>query len=351
MKKKILFICGSLNQTMQMHGIAMHFPEYFCFFSPYYIGGFHDSLVNKVFNRSILGGNYRIQTEAYLNKNNLPVDYKGLQNAYDFVFTCQDLIIPANIRHTKIFLVQEGMTDHERLRYHLVKKLGFPRFVAGTAATGLSDAYTLFFVASEGYKDMFMNKGINPEKIRVTGIPNFDNAQSFLDNDFACKHYVLAITSNLREVMEHENRKQFIRNAQAIANGRMLIFKLHPGENHKRATREITTWAPEAIVLSFGNTNHLVANCDVLVARRSSVVYIALALGKEVHADIPHDVLHRMLPIQNNGTSAQRIAETTKRYLETLPDEYYTMYHNIHGRKPSPHYASRDYPRHEEVCA
>jgi len=351
MKKKILFICGSLNQTMQMHSISMHFPEYSCFFSPYYIGGLRDAFVNKIFNRSILGGNYKIQTEAYFNTNKLPVDYKGLHHDYDFVFTCQDLIIPENIRNKKIFLVQEGMTDSERFRYYLVKRFSLPRFFAGTAATGLSDAYNLFFVASEGYKDMFLNKGINPDKIRVTGIPNFDNARSYLNNDFACWHYVLAITSNLREVMEYENRKQFILKAQSIANGKMLIFKLHTGENHKRATREINKWAPEAIVLTFGNTNHLVANCDVLVARRSSVVYIALALGKEVHADIPNSVLQQLLPIQNNGTSARNIALSTKQYLDKLPNEYYAMYHSIQTQKQSLQYNSRDYSYYEEVCA
>ena len=32
----IRFICGSLNQTMMMHKIAMQLQEHRCFFTPYY---------------------------------------------------------------------------------------------------------------------------------------------------------------------------------------------------------------------------------------------------------------------------------------------------------------------------
>jgi hypothetical protein len=75
-----------------------------------------------------------------------------------------------------------------------------------------------------------------------------------------------------------------------------------------RATREIAQAAPQARVFADGNTNHMVANCDVLVTRYSSVVLVALALGKEVHSDIPRDVLASYRPVQNGGTSARRIA-------------------------------------------
>ena len=41
--KKILFICGSLNQTTQMHQIANELPEYRKVFSPYYLSLIHIS--------------------------------------------------------------------------------------------------------------------------------------------------------------------------------------------------------------------------------------------------------------------------------------------------------------------
>jgi hypothetical protein len=54
--------------------------------------------------------------------------------------------------------------------------------LAGTAATGLSDAYHAFCVASEGYRDFFIRKGARPEKIIITGIPNFDNCEQNISN-------------------------------------------------------------------------------------------------------------------------------------------------------------------------
>jgi hypothetical protein len=59
----------------------------------------------------------------------------------------------------------------------------------------------------------------------------------------------------------------------------------------------------------------MIANCDVLVTRYSSVVYVAVALGKEVHADIDAVTLRRLAPIQNGGTSARRIANACRRFL------------------------------------
>jgi len=333
MKKNILFICGSLNQTMQMHAIAQHFPEYACYFTPYYIGDFRDDLVKVVFDRSILGGAYRRQTEAYLAEHNLDVDEKGMANTYDFVFTCQDIIVPSNIRHKKIFLVQEGMTDREGLRFHTMKKMGLPRWFAGTSSTGLSDAYCLFFVASEGYRTLFARKGISLNKLRVTGIPNFDNAEEYLNSEFPYSGYVLAVTSNLREVLEYENRKQLILKACDIAGNRQLIFKLHPNENINRAIREINRHAPGALIFSTGNTNIMVAHCSALVTRRSSVMYIAYALGKKVYADISEEEIKNMMPIQNNGTSARSIADITKAYLESLSGEFYTEYHAAYAHK------------------
>ena len=187
--------------------------------------------------------------------------------------------------------------------------------------TGMSDAYSDFCVMSEGYRDLFIRKGVDPSKIRVTGIPNFDHAASFLDNDFPHRGYVLAATSCLRETLKYEDRKGFIQKARRIAAGRQLIFKLHPNENIPRATREIQESAPEALVYPDGNTDHMIANCDVLVTKYSSVVYVAVALGKEIHSDLDPETLRRLAPIQNGGTAGRRIAELCLRRLEESPLE------------------------------
>jgi len=213
-------------------------------------------------------------------------------------------------------LVQEGMTDPETLMFHLVKNLKMPRFLASTSVTGLSDCYQLFFVASEGYKNLFIKKGVDPAKIRVTGIPNFDNCKEYLNNNFPYHNFVLVATSDRRETLGYENRKKFILKSLEIANGRQLIFKLHPNENVKRATNEIKKFAPEALVYSDYNINFMIANCDVLITKYSSVVYVGIALGKEVYSDFDIGHLKELCPIQNNGKSAERIAKIAKAHLE-----------------------------------
>jgi hypothetical protein len=82
-----------------------------------------------------------------------------------------------------------------------------------------------------------------------------------------------------------------------------------------RATREIGALAPHAPVFAEGHTGHMIANCDVLVTRYSSVVYVGLALGKEIHADMDLDSLRALMPIQNGGRSAAHIADVCRRRL------------------------------------
>ena len=181
--------------------------------------------------------------------------------------------------------------------------------------TGLSDAYRAFCVASEGYRDFFIRKGVRPEKIVVTGIPNFDNCRRYCSNDFPYRHYVLVCTSPLRETFQGEDRKAFIRRAVEIAGGRPLIFKLHPNENVERATREIHRHAPGAMVFTTGSAEEMIANCDVLITRFSSTAFVGLALGKETYSDFDMDEMRRLTPVQN-GSAALNIANVCRRFLE-----------------------------------
>jgi hypothetical protein len=200
-------------------------------------------------------------------------------------------------------LVQEGITDTESSVFHLVKRLRFlPRWLAGTSTTGLSDAYQAFCVASEGYRDFFVRKGVRPEKIVVTRIPNFDDCRRYQRNAFPYRHYVLACTSPLREIFRREDRKAFIRRAVELAAERTLLFKLHPNENIERATREI----------------HRHANCDALITHFSSTALVGLALGKETYSDFDMDQLRRLMPVQN-GSVAFNIANVCRRILDVAP--------------------------------
>lgn len=319
MKRKILFIGGSLNQTTQMHAIARHLEaEYDCYFSPMYADGLLRRLAEAGYlDFTIMGGRFRHQTETYLNEHNLRVDYRGDGHDYALVLMGTDLIVPRNVRGRKFILVQEGMTDPENLAYYLVKWFGLPRYLASTSTNGLSNAYDLFCVASEGYRDLFIRKGVRPEKITVTGIPNYDNSARLLHNDFPLHDYVLAATSDARETGKWDNRKKFIRHCLDIANGRQLIFKLHPNEKRERAVREIRAQAPDAPIFTDSPIDPMIANCAALITQYSTVVYTGIALGKEVHSYFDVNLLKRLAPIQNGGTSGMHIAAACRTLLES----------------------------------
>ena len=321
---RALFICGSMNQTTQMHQIAKHLRDVDCWFTRYYGDGILEYLRRKgLLENTILGDKLAQRCMRYLKENNLKVDERGTQGNYDLVVTCSDLVVPRNIRASLIVLVQEGMTDPETWRFDLVRRYSFlPRWIAGTAATGLSGLYDCFCVASRGYCDFFIAKGAESRKIVVTGIPNFDNCATFKKNNFPYQHFVLVCTSDLRETFNRENRRKFIRHAVRIAAGRQLIFKLHPNENVERAKREIATEAPGALVFLTGNTEEMIANCDVLITRVSTTIYVGLALGKECYSDFSLAKLRHLMPIQNGGMAALNIAEVCTALLDARKRSY-----------------------------
>jgi hypothetical protein len=316
-KKKIFFICGSMNQTTQMHQISMHLPEYEHAFSPFYCDG-----PGRIFRRlgwmefTIMGNKLSEKCRMYLQNNNLPIDYQGKNGQYDLVVTCSDVYLQKNIRDNRIVLVQEGVTDAESVWFRLVRRFRFlPRWLAGTSATGLSGAYRVFCVASEGYRNFFIRKGACPEKIIVTGIPNYDNCRQYCSNDFPYRKYVLVCTSPLREIFQCEDREAFLKRAADIAGSRQLIFKLHPNENEQRAIREIRRITPEAMVFTTGSAEEMIANCDVLITRFSSTAFVGIALGKETYSDFDMDELRRLMPVQNRS-AALNIANVCRRVLE-----------------------------------
>jgi hypothetical protein len=317
MKKRIFFICGSMNQTTQMHQISEHLREYEHAFSPYYVHGFDEILRRLGLIEFTIAGNKAVERcRTYLQHHGLVIDYQGKNGPYDLVVTCSDVYLQKNIRDNRIVLVQEGIIDPESMMFRLVRRFRFlPRWMADTGMTGLSDAYRVFCVASEGYRDFFIRRGARPEKLVVTGIPNFDDCRRYCANDFPYRHYVLACTSALRELYQREDRVAFIRRAVEIARGRQLIFKLHPSEKVKRATREIHRYAPGAMVFAIGRAEEMIANCDVLITRFSSTAFVGLALGKETYSDFSMDEMRRLMPVQNSA-AALNIANVCRRCLE-----------------------------------
>jgi len=326
--RRILFICGSLNQTTMMHQVSRYLAHHECYFTPYYSDGLLRLLSRGgLLDWTILGGQMRRMTDSYLQDEGLPLDERGRSGGYDLVVSGSDLLVQRNVRGKPLVLVQEGMTDPEGLTYRLVRALRLPRWLASTATTGLSLAYSKFCVASAGYRDLFVSKGVPADRLEVTGIPNFDNCRAFLRNDFPHRGYVLVATSDTRETFKRDNRARFLAHVEAIAAGRPLLFKLHPNENVARSMIEIRDRFPDAQVFASGNTNHMIANCDVLITQYSSVVYVGLALGKECHSYFDLARLKALMPMQNGGTSARRIARVCERQLarRRVPTTYARM--------------------------
>jgi len=320
-KPRVLLICGSLNQTSQLHQVAVELPDFICSFTPFYAVGPVEWLrrLGGV-EATILGEKLRRRCLSYLHEHRLRVDLGGTAASYDLVVTCTDLFVPSNIRRRPLVVVQEGMTDPAGRWARLVRRSRLlPLWLAGTALTATSGHYDRFCVASEGYRELFIQRGAPAHKLRVTGIPNFDDCIRYRNNTHAARHYVLACTSDLREVMRPDDRAGFIRRVREVAAGRPIHFKLHPNENVARARREIARYCPGAVVHAEGSAETLVANCDVLFTQYSSVAYVGLALGKEVHSYYELDELERLLPIQNGGRSAANIADVCRTLLGVAP--------------------------------
>jgi hypothetical protein len=323
-RPKLLFICGSLNQTTQMHQIANELPEYEHVFTPYY-GDAEFALARRLglLEHTIGGRRLGARCESYLHDHGLPIDWGG-RNAEDaaLVFHCSDLVYPKNIRHKPVVLVQEGMTDPESLLFPLVKRAAWlPRWIAGTSATGLSARYARFCVASEGFRELFAARGISEAKLRVTGVPNFDDCARYAsESDFPLEGFVLVCTSDTREVFGFEDRRNTIERAVRLAAGRPLVFKLHPNEDGPRATREIVRWAPGAHVFQQGSAERMLARAEVLMCTYSSLALVGTALGKEVHSRYSSETLARLCPEQH-GRAAANIAAVARELLAAARTE------------------------------
>lgn len=317
---RVLFICGSLNQTRQLHQVATHMPGVDSYFSPYFVDGWMRVLRRlKSFDATIAGPTAVARCLDYLKEHDLALDFQGQAGPYDLVVTCSDLVIPRKIRKRPFVLVQEGMTDPEDWRFRLVRRLRFlPRWLAGTAASGLSGQYARFCVASEGYRNRFAARGAPSDRMVVTGMPNFDDCQAYRSVPFETSGYVLVCTSDSRETMLDplEDRVAWLTKVRdEIVGGRKVLVKLHPNERVDRATREIAAVMPEATIYTTGNAEVMVAHCDVLVTQYSTLTYVGLALGKEVHSSFDLDELKRLLPLQNGGASARSIAQVCEELL------------------------------------
>lgn len=299
-----------------MHQIARELPDHEHAFTPYYCDGLLERARRAgLAEFTVAGEKLAARCLGYLRGHGLAVDYRGGRGPYDLVVTCSDLVVQRNARSAPLVAVQEGILDPEGWQYRLWRRFPFlPRWIAGTATTGLSLAYERLCVASEGYREHFVARGVPRERITVTGIPNFDDCERYRRNDFPHRGYVLVCTSDARETLKRDDRIAFLRHAIELAAGRQLVFKLHPNENAERASAEIRSLRPSALVFARGSAEEMIANCDVLVTQYSSTVFVGLALGKECHSYWDLAELRRLMPAQN-GRAARNVADVCREVL------------------------------------
>ena len=326
-RKKALFLIGSPNQTTQMHRIAelLH-DEFDPYYSQlYYDGwqrGFYRFLIwSKILEPTVVTGHIKAKADKYLADYNLRNDFEArvYRHDYDLIVCCSDIIVPWNLlAKTKSVFVQEGMTDPLNRWARLVKRFTrYPILTISTALNGMNNCCDVYCVASDGYTDHFRHIGVDAGKLVVTGIPNFDDVEKLRRNSFPHRGYVLVATTDMRETFRPENRKRFIGEATRIAAGRPMIFKFHPNENMARATTEVQKHAPPGtLIYTEGNTEEMIANCAELITQYSTVAFVGLALGIPVHSYFDVDDLKRKLPWQNHGTSARRIADICRRFVD-----------------------------------
>lgn len=323
----ILFICGSINQTEQLHAVARALGPHTARFTPYF-GDLHVRFARAIgaLEATIAGKKRRGWCLEYLRDHGLDIDEDGRAGDYDLVVTCSDLILPRIARTKPLVAVQEGIFDPDSWVSDVWRRHRYlPMWLAGTSLTGESHRYDRYCVASEGYRARLVARGADPRAIVVTGIPNFDDCQVFRDNDFPHRDFVLVCTSDGRQTFKSDDRAALVARARRLAAGRKLIFKLHPNEDPEVGAREILAVAPEALVYSTGKAEHMIANCEVLVTEWSSTAFVGLALGKEVHSNFPREELERLRPVQNGGTSGASIARVVEE-----------LHASLRGKKPGP---------------
>ena len=302
-----------------MHAIARALPDHACWFTPYYCddGTALDWLRKlHLLEFVALGHRFRRQCLDYLREHQLPLDLGGRRGRYDLVLTCSDLLVPSNISPAPLIGVQEGMIDPKLFWWkirELFPRLAVPRWAAGTATTGLSHAYVKYCVASEGYRRDFIERGANPDRIVVTGLPNFDSFADLIEPGHWLSDKVLVCTSDGRETFRRDDRRKLIYWARALAGDRPLVFKFHPNEKRERATAEVRRWAPGAQIVD-GSGEVLAANCHTLITEWSTLAYVGLALGKPTHSYRDLARHREMLPLQH-GRGAQEIAQVCRTVL------------------------------------
>ncbi len=314
---RCLFVCTTGYNASVLRLVASALHDWDCWFSPVYSA--HNltyRFVSKlgIIKHTTLNPYYLKKVIQSMEGLGLRMDI-GAKNSYDLIVLGNDFYMPQDLRsRSPKVLVQEGWVWTKNWRRWLCEHTFLPPWFAVGDGIGLSRNYDYFCVASQGYKELFKQSGIDEHRLVVTGLPTLDAVEQdfahFVDETRESK-FVLVTTHPSREYFEGENRKQLLMKARRVAKGFPIVVKLHPNEDFVRATREIAEWLPEAKVVVDVDVNYLIANCSALVTTYSTTIYYALLLGKDVYCSYPTNEIRKLLPEQN-GQAAHRIAKVCR---------------------------------------
>lgn len=323
-KKNIICLCGSLNQTVQLHKISEYLKdEYDIYFTQVFGEGLFYKVIAEsgILDNTVMGksSSFTKVSREYITNHGLNYDYRAKSKGikYDLALISTDLIVPRNVKRLKTIWVQEGMIDPLRVSSRLTKKFKLPEYTTGdTSLNGTSNKADIYCAMSYGYKDYFAKWGTDQNKILVTGVPNFDDIVSFNQRPYKENGFVLIATSDIRELAGNDDRIYFFKKCRDIANGRKVIYKPHPNEIQDRVITEMRLIIPDAEIITEPILDTLIAHCDTLITQYSSSVYVGLVLGKTVYSYFPIEELESKKPIQNGGSSARIIADIAREYMK-----------------------------------
>src|SRR5262249_4404061 len=168
--------------------------------------------------------------------------------------------------------------------------------------------------ASDGYVEDFVARGAERERLVVTGLPNYDDFAGYKKPGHWIEGHVLACTSDGRETLRRDDRKEFIKWSLEIAAGRPLVFKFHPNEKMTRAAAEVEKWAPGARYITTCRGEELAANCATLITEWSTLAYVGLALDIPTYSYRDLERHKAMMPVQNKR-GAKNIADECRQIL------------------------------------
>jgi len=314
MKKNILFIGSTVDQIKVMHTISDHLnPVHNCFFTPFYL----DNVVSKLglsrqLENIVFGKNYREDIFDYIQNNDLKLDECGESNHYDLVVTFSTLIIPKNIRNSRIVLLQDLMNEPRNFMAYFTKWFKFSSYLNKPSSINLFERYDVVCVASPGYRKRFIRNGADPDKIALTGIPEFTTFPDTLPDDVLQRGVVHLVTLPLWGSLEKEYRKDLQMNLNWIADGRPIYFKLLPTDQPIIATRKIKNTLLNVRVFT-GSRNHLKNIYERgLISKRTACLFTASVIGDKLHIFADAEVLRHLKPYQNSTASAEKIANVCK---------------------------------------